>query len=111
MDGESVLIMLIIAGIVIGLFLFFLNRGKKTTPPPSPTITSTMKTSAPGVKSTGTTSPTVKPVVRYPQNVPQPDPVIPIFEDRVIRQVRRCPSCDGENSIYAKGCEICGRRL
>ena len=110
MDGESWLIFLIILGAVGALIVFFTMRGKKNAVPTPPIITA-MKPSAPGVRSPGTTSPTAAPVVRYPQNVPQPDPVIPIFEDRIVRQVRRCPSCDGENSIHAKGCEICGRRL
>lgn len=106
MDGESIWILLIIAAAVIGVIAFLAKKGGKTTPPPSPTITTTMKTTSPGSKPA-----TGAPVVRYPQNVPQPDPVIPIFEDRIVRQIRRCPSCDGENSIYAKDCEICGRKL
>lgn len=111
MDGESLLILLIIVGVVAGLIVFFFARGKKTTSAPAPVITTTMKTSGVGTTPPGAKTPTGTPVVRYTQNVSQPDPVIPIFEDRAIRQVRRCPSCDGENSIYAKGCEICGRRL
>ena len=111
MDGEMWLILLIILGVVAGLIVFFVKRGKKTTPPPRPTITTTMKPPTPGVRPPATTAPTAAPVVRYPQNVPQSDPVIPIFEDRMVRQVRRCPSCDGENPIHAQGCQICGRRL
>lgn len=109
MDGETWLILLIILGVVGGLIAFFTIRGKKTAAPTPPVTT--WKTSPPGTRSPGTVSPTAAPVVRYPQNVPQPDPVIPVFEDRTVRQVRRCPSCDGENPIHAKGCEICGRRL
>lgn len=111
MDGEMWLILLIIIGVVVGLIVFFTKRGKASTPPTPPPITSTMRTPPPGVRPPATTTPTGAPVVRYPQNVPQPDPVIPIFEDRIVRQIRRCPSCDGENPIHGQICEICGRRL
>ena len=106
MDGETVLILLIIAAAVVALVAFLMKKEHKTKPPSSPVITTTIRTSSPGSKTTPGAVP-----IRYPQNVPQPDPVIPIFEDRIIRQVRRCPSCDGENPIHAQICEICGRNL
>jgi hypothetical protein len=101
MDGESILIVLIILAAAAGLIAFFARKRTSPKVPSTPAATGTAH-----VPATSTT-----PVVRYTQNVPQPDPVIPIFEDRQIRQVRRCPSCDGENPISAQICLICGRRL
>lgn len=107
METESILIILLIAAGVVGLLLFLTRKKDDKTVTPTPTITSTMKTSStPAAKP-----PAGTPAVRYTQPAVQKDPTITIFEDRMIRQVRRCPSCDGENSIYARGCEICGRRL
>lgn len=108
MDGESWLIILLIMGALAVLFWLYSKRSPKVKTPPVPTAA---KPAPPVVRSPATKAPTTTPTTHYPQNVPQPDPVIPIFEDRVVRQVRRCPSCDGENPIHARSCEICGRRL
>lgn len=114
MEMESILIGLLIMAGVIGLLMYLFKKKDTPKSTPTPTVTSTMRTPVP----TATAKPTppkpttaTPPAVRYNQNVPQPDPVITIFDDKTIRQVRRCPSCDGENQLYARGCQICGRRL
>lgn len=108
MDGESWLIILLIMGALAVLLWLYSKRSPRVKTPPVPTAA---KPAPPVVRPPATKAPATTPTTHYPQNVPQPDPVIPIFEDRVVRQIRRCPSCDGENPIHARGCEICGRRL
>lgn len=112
METESILIFLIVIAGIVGLIAVFSRKKDEGATPTTGTITTTMKTGS----TTAKTPDSSKSVsggaaeVRYKQAVQQ-DPTITLFEDKTIRRVRRCPSCDGEISVYAKGCEICGRRL
>ena len=112
METESILIFLIVIAGIVGMVALFGRKKDGPSTPTTGTITTTMKTGTTAAKipDTSKVSSGGAAEVRYKQVVQQ-DPTITLFEDRTIRQVRRCPSCDGENSVYAKGCTICGRRL
>ncbi len=105
---DSVYIILVILACILGLFLLLRkDKSSAETPPAKPAVSGSTPAARPGTAApkTGTGTPDV----RYPK--PAADPVITIFDDRAVRQVRRCPSCDGENGPYARGCVVCGRRL
>lgn len=112
METESILIFLIVIAGIVGLIAVFSRKKDEDIAPATGTITTTMKTGSASAKTPDSAKVTSGSAaeIRYNQTVQQ-DPTITLFEDRTIRQVRRCPSCDGENSIYAKGCEVCGRRM
>lgn len=112
METESILVFLIVVASIVALIAVFSRKKDADTTTTTGPITTTMKSGSTPVKTVDTpkTSSGGASEVRYKQPAQQ-DPTISIFEDRAIRQVRKCPSCDGENSVYAKGCEICGRRL
>ena len=112
METESILIFLIVIAGIVGMVALFGRKKDEPSTPTTGTITTTMKTGTTAAKipDTSKISSGAAAEVRYKQVVQQ-DPTITLFEDRTIRQVRRCPSCDGVNSVYAKGCTICGRRL
>ena len=112
METESILIFLIVIAGIVGMVALFGRKKDEPSTPTTGTITTTMKTGTTAAKIPDTSKISSGGAAegRYKQVVQQ-DPNITLFEDRTIRQVRRCPSCDGENSVYPKGCTICGRRL
>lgn len=118
---ENFAIVVIVVVCIVGLLYFLTKKNTGTTytpvtPPSSAPRPGTpaggTPVGAPPASHPGTHGPAAAPPVRVSQQPQVPrDPVITVFEDKTIRQVRRCPSCDGENPPHAVGCTVCGRRL
>lgn len=104
MDSSGFVLLLIVAACVIALI--YIARKQKALDE-EVVIKPTDSTGSSGTASSSTGSTPSKPEEDKPSGPPQNT----IYEFNAKSTKRLCPFCDGENSVGAKVCNICGRDL
>lgn len=100
----ELVLLLVVANCVIAL-IYIARKQKELDEPVDIKPPATSCTSGSASSTTGGTS--SKPEEEKPSGPPQNT----IYEFNAKSAKRLCPFCDGENSVGAKVCNICGRDL
>lgn len=103
MDSSGFVLLLIVAACVIALIYI---AGKQKALDEEVVIKPTDSSG-----SSGTTSSTTGSTPSQPEEKPSGPPQNTIYEFNATSAKRLCTFCDGENSVGAKVCNICGRDL